>query len=103
VARAGDRRGLAGLAVSLLKFPLWQPLWLGVKMLGDVSIPLLLFSLGVRLTDAAMGDWKLSIVGAHHLAAGRHLVALLMNPVLGLSPGATPRCCSCSVPCRRRC
>ena len=27
---------LAGLAVSLLNFPLWQPLWLGVKMLGDV-------------------------------------------------------------------
>jgi predicted permease len=50
--------------VSLLQLPLWQPLWLGIKMLGDVSIPLLLFSLGVRLTDSRHADWKLSLVAA---------------------------------------
>ena len=54
---------LSGLAVSLLHFQLWQPLWLGIKMLGDVSIPLLLFSLGVRLTDSRHADWKISITG----------------------------------------
>jgi predicted permease len=76
---------LAGLAVSLLKFPLWQPLWLGIKMLGDVSIPLLLFSLGVRLTDSRHADWKLSIVGAITSPLAGVLVALLMNLVLGLA------------------
>ncbi len=76
---------LAGLAVSVLHFPLWQPLWLGIKMLGDVSIPLLLFSLGVRLTDSRHADWKLSIVGAITSPLAGVLVALLMNLVLGLT------------------
>ena len=55
---------IAGLAVSLLKIQLWSPLYIGIKMLGDVSIPLLLFSLGVRLTDSAAKDVKLGLVGA---------------------------------------
>jgi len=76
---------LAGLAISVLQFPLWQPLWLGVKMLGDVSIPLLLFSLGVRLTDSRHADWKLSIVGAITSPLAGVLVALLMNMLLGLT------------------
>ena len=76
---------LAGLAVSLLHFPLWQPLWLGIKLLGDVSIPLLLFSLGVRLTDSRHADWKISLVGAITSPAAGVLVALLMNLALGLT------------------
>ncbi len=76
---------LAGLAVSVLHFPLWQPLWLGVKMLGDVSIPLLLFSLGVRLTDSRHADLRISLVGAITSPVAGVLVALLMNLVLGLT------------------
>ncbi|TRZ93530.1 MAG: AEC family transporter [Rhodocyclaceae bacterium] len=76
---------LAGLAVSLLHFPLWQPLWMGVKMLGDVSIPLLLFSLGVRLTDSRHADWKISIAGAVTTPVAGALVALLANLALGLT------------------
>jgi len=76
---------LAGLAVSLLKFPLWQPLWLGVKMLGDVSIPLLLFSLGVRLTDSRHADLKISIAGAFTTPVAGVLVALAANVALGLA------------------
>jgi predicted permease len=75
---------LAGLAVSLLHFPLWQPLWLGVKMLGDVSIPLLLFSLGVRLADSRHGDLKLSIAGAITTPLAGLLVALPAIYLLGL-------------------
>ena len=75
---------LAGLAVSVLHFPLWQPLWLGVKMLGDVSIPLLLFSLGVRLADSRHGDWKLSIAGALTTPLAGLLVALPAIRLLGL-------------------
>ncbi|NJD34927.1 MAG: AEC family transporter [Betaproteobacteria bacterium] len=75
---------LAGLAVSLLHFPLWQPLWLGTKMLGDVSIPLLLFSLGVRLTDSRHADWKISIVGAIASPLAGVLVALLFNRLFGI-------------------
>ncbi len=75
---------LAGLAVSMTHFPLWQPLWLGVKMLGDVSIPLLLFSLGVRLTDSRHGDWKISLAGAIASPLAGIAMALLANVALGL-------------------
>ncbi len=75
---------LVGLAVSMTQFPLWQPLWLGVKMLGDVSIPLLLFSLGVRLTDSRHGDWKISLAGAIASPAAGIAMALLANLALGL-------------------
>jgi predicted permease len=75
---------LAGLAVSVLHVPLWQPLWLGVKMLGDVSIPLLLFSLGVRLADSHHTDWKLSVAGAITTPLAGLMVALPAIHLLGL-------------------
>ncbi len=77
---------LAGLAISLFQLPLWQPAWLAVKMLGDVSIPLLLFSLGVRLTDAHLGDWKISLAGALVSPATGIVVALAVTPLLELAP-----------------
>lgn len=55
---------LAGLAFSLSGLSLWPPLLLGIRMLGDVSIPLLLFALGVRLVDTPLGAWKTALVGA---------------------------------------
>ncbi len=55
---------LAGLAVALLKIPVWTPLVIAIKMLGDVSVPLLLFSLGVRMTEVSFGEWKLSLGSA---------------------------------------
>ena len=77
---------LAGQAISLFQLPLWQPAWLAVKMLGDVSIPLLLFSLGVRLTDAHLGDWKISLAGALVSPATGIVVALAVTPLLELAP-----------------
>lgn len=50
----------AGLAVALLKVPLWGPLLTGIKMLGDISIPLMLFALGVRMTEVSFKEWKLA-------------------------------------------
>lgn len=55
---------IAGLAVAALKIPVWQPLVTAIKMLGDVSIPLLLFSLGVRMTDVSFRDSRVALVGA---------------------------------------
>jgi malate permease and related proteins len=51
---------IAGLAVAILKIPVWQPLVIAIKMLGDVSVPLLLFSLGVRMTDVSFREWKVA-------------------------------------------
>ncbi len=76
---------LAGLAVSLLGIPLWTPLHTGIRMLGDVSIPLLLFSLGVRLTDSAARDLRLGLVGAALCPLAGMAVAWTVAPLLGLA------------------
>lgn len=55
---------LVGLAVALLHIPIWPPLKMALKMLGDVSIPLLLFSLGVRLAGASPGALKTGLWSA---------------------------------------
>ncbi len=75
---------IAGLAVSLLKIELWSPLYIGIKMLGDVSIPLLLFSLGVRLTDSVAKDVKLGLVGAALCPLAGMALAWAIAPLLGL-------------------
>jgi predicted permease len=52
---------IAGLAVAIFKIPVWSPLLTAIKMLGDISVPLLLFALGVRMTDVSFRDWKLAL------------------------------------------
>ena len=64
---------VAGLMVAIFKIPVWQPAMIAIKMLGDISVPLLLFSLGVRMTDVAFGEWKITLVGA------------LLRPLLGMA------------------
>lgn len=55
---------IAGLTVSLSGLEVWEPLRLSIKLVGDISIPLLLFSLGVRLTQSSVSQWKLALTGA---------------------------------------
>jgi malate permease and related proteins len=76
---------LAGLVFALFKLPLWQPLYVAVKMLGDVSIPLLLFSLGVRLMSASLTDVRLGLIGAIACPLFGMAVAWAITPMLGLS------------------
>ncbi|MBW7901177.1 MAG: AEC family transporter [Rhodocyclaceae bacterium] len=75
---------IAGLAVSLLKIELWPPLYVGIKLLGDVAIPLLLFSLGVRLTGSVSSDLRLGLVGAALCPLAGMAVAWAVVPLLGL-------------------
>lgn len=76
---------IVGLAVSFFRIPIWQPLWLGIKMLGDISIPLMLFSLGVRLTDARYDDLKVSLAAAFTSPLTGIIVAWAVTPLLGFS------------------
>lgn len=75
---------LAGLLVSLAQIPLWQPALTGIKLIGDISIPLLLFSLGVRMTDVSLGDWKLTLTAAVFRPLAGMLVAWGCTQLLGL-------------------
>lgn len=52
-----------GLLVSLSGWHLPDPLFHAVKMLGDASVPLALFSLGVRMVDISFRDSRLGVVG----------------------------------------
>lgn len=53
-----------GLAVSLAGIELWQPAMLAIRMLGDISIPLMLFALGVRISESHIGAIRLGVIGA---------------------------------------
>jgi predicted permease len=55
---------LAGLAVALLGLTVWKPLAVALDLLGEVAIPLMLFSLGVRMLSVDLQDWRIGLAGA---------------------------------------
>lgn len=75
---------LAGLTVAMLKIPVWEPVVIAIRMLGDVSVPLLLFSLGVRMTDVSFRDWKLPVGAALLRPLAGMAVAWAVIQLLGL-------------------
>lgn len=76
---------IVGLAVAIFKIPIWQPAVIAIKMLGDVSVPLLLFSLGVRMTDVSFGEWKLAVGSALLRPLAGMAIAYGVTLLLGLS------------------
>ncbi|MCK6412919.1 MAG: AEC family transporter [Azonexus sp.] len=75
---------IAGLTVAIFKIPVWPPALIAIKMLGDVSVPLLLFSLGVRMTDVRFNEWKLAVGSALLRPVAGMLIALGLIQLLGL-------------------
>ena len=75
---------LVALAINLSGFELWPPLYLAIKLVGDVAIPLLLFSLGVRLAVSTWSDVRLGLIGAIVCPVTGMLLAWLLIPFLGL-------------------
>lgn len=53
-----------GIFVSLSGLTVWQPLMVATKLLGDIALGLMIFSLGVRLASAHLGAWRIGLVGA---------------------------------------
>jgi predicted permease len=75
----------AGLAVSFSSFSLWPPLQLAIKMLGDVSIPLALFALGVRIAHSHVNhDLRVGVIGALARPAAGISLSWLLATLLGL-------------------
>lgn len=54
----------AGLLMNLSSINLYQPVTTAIQSLGDVAIPLMLFSLGVRLNQVSLNDSKIGLVVA---------------------------------------
>lgn len=65
-----------GLACNVLAIQIWPPIFFALSMLGDISVPLMLFALGVRLADVRFSD---STTG---------LVAAIVRPVAGMTTAA---------------
>lgn len=76
---------LAGIAFSLFNVNLPQPVTETIRMLGQVCIPLLLFSLGVRLISVDFGDWHVGLLGAAFCPLAGIAIALAVRPLLELS------------------
>jgi predicted permease len=73
----------AGIFVSLSGLAVWPPLMVAAKLLGDISIGLMIFALGIRLSTARLGAWRIGAVGACVTPITGMLVAWLY----GLTPG----------------
>jgi predicted permease len=76
---------LMGLLVSSLQWSIPEVLLAPIKMLGQISVPLMLFGLGVRLLDIDFSDWKIGLLGAITCPLVGIGTFLLISPWLTLS------------------
>jgi len=74
----------AGFLFALLHPPIPDFLMLALKMTGDAMIPLMLISLGVRLSDVSWSSWRLGVIGGLVCPLTGIAMAALLAPVLGL-------------------
>jgi predicted permease len=51
-----------GLGLNLSNVHVWEPLMTGVRLLGEISVPLMMFALGVRLADMTLAESHLGIL-----------------------------------------
>ncbi|HJV25180.1 MAG TPA: AEC family transporter [Aromatoleum sp.] len=77
--------GTAGVLVSMSGVALWPPFMSAMKIIGDVSTGLMLFSLGVRLNTAPFAEWRIGAVGAIATPVTGMLVAWVFCVASGLS------------------
>jgi hypothetical protein len=68
---------LVGIGVSILQVPIPEFLRLPIHMLGQISIPLMLFSLGVRMLAIDFKDWQIGAVAALICPLSGVIIALL--------------------------
>lgn len=75
-----------GLLFALLHVPLPQWLFQGLKMLGEACIPIMLFSLGVRMLDVSFKSWHIGLAGAVVCPLAGLAVAWLIDRSIELPP-----------------
>lgn len=78
----------SGLAITLggIGLEINSTLRLPVDMLGQICVPFMLFSLGVRLADVDLNEWRLGFIGAVLSPLVGTSTALLLIAVLDLTP-----------------
>lgn len=77
---------LIGIAFSLFRWDVPTPVRETVNLLGQASIPLLLFALGTRLTRIDFSEWRIGVLGAILCPLTGVTMVLLVRPFLDLTP-----------------
>jgi malate permease and related proteins len=77
---------LAGVAFAFFGWSMPRPVGASIELLGQASIPLLLFSLGARLTNVDLREWRLGVLGAIVCPLTGVLMVLALLPFLTLTP-----------------
>jgi hypothetical protein len=73
---------LLGLSLSLMKIQLPESLLVPLEMLGQIAVPLMLFTLGVRLIDINWEYWRVGLLGGIISPALGILLYVLVQPYL---------------------
>ena len=76
---------VVGLAINASGFHIPKAIDLPIDMLGKVAIPLMLFSLGVRLTRVSWGDYRVGLAMAIFCPVVGVSLAILLVQILPLS------------------
>ena len=75
---------IAGFAFAIFHPPLPEIVAVTIKLVGDALIPMMLLSLGVRLTDVRLRDARLGVIGGIVCPVTGLVMAALLAPLLGL-------------------
>ncbi len=75
---------IAGIAFSFFSWELPDMLSISIEMLAQIAIPLMLFSLGVRLISVDLTDWKIGLTGAILCPLTGLMILLILAPFLDL-------------------
>lgn len=76
---------VAGFICSACRFTLPDPFYQALKMLGDISIPLMLFSLGVRMINVSLRSWQIGLVGAIACPTAGLVMAGILDTLVSLT------------------
>lgn len=76
---------IAGIGWSIGGWTLPKAVELPIEMLGQISIPLMLFTLGIRIVDVGLKSWHQGVLGAILCPLSGVLIALALQPWLALS------------------
>ncbi|HEX9079733.1 MAG TPA: AEC family transporter [Desulfuromonadaceae bacterium] len=76
---------IAGMLCSLARISLPGPLLQALRMLGETSIPIMLFALGVRMIDVSFRCWRIGLAGAVTCPLTGLAVAWLLERLLPLA------------------
>jgi predicted permease len=75
---------LIGIVLSLANIVLPDVLYQTIDLIGQIAIPLMLFSLGVRMLAIDFSDWRIGMVGAIVCPLSGILIALPIAWLIGI-------------------